>query len=346
MTRRKTWKLLPAALAAALGAWAVAAEDAPKPAEPGTLVVLDAAGKEQKLKAWKFAAGTRRLGWLAPAPEKAPEKAPAGGAGEGKRAPGRKAQRAGPEALELRAEMKIEYAEGVLTLVPLARLRALDYDNDKETVTARVATGPKADSDELLTGTTKYRRINKLVIEAEVDRGEQGVAEIKFLGGVPRGTRAVRFPPPKAPAAAPAGRPAVVVSADGEAKTTHQVADLLPLYRLADGGERLLPTLMFRKTLKLDVAKIAKVTSAGTENDPSWQVTMKAGGDETLTLLHNISYEGGQASLVGLVGRVPAGYKLFPVAAIAEITFDATGAKPAPKAKDNEKKDKDDRQRD
>jgi hypothetical protein len=327
MTVRKTWTILPAALAA-LGAWAAAADEAPKPAEPGTLVVLDTAGKEQKLKAWKFTAGTRRLGWLAPAAGKAPaEKSE-----EGKQAPRGKAPPAGPEALELRAEMKIEYVEGVLTLVPLDRLRSLDYDNDKETVTARVA-----GSDEVLTGSTKYRRINKLVIEAEVDRGEQGVAEIKFLGGLPRGIRGVRFPPPKAPAAVPAGRPAVVVSADGDARTTHKVADLLPLYQLADGSERLLPTLMFRKTLKVDVAKIAKIVTAGNENDPSWQVTMKAGGDETLTLLHKIPLEGGQASLVGLVGRVPAGYKLFPVAAVAEITFDATEAKPAPKEKDKKK---------
>jgi hypothetical protein len=323
MTPRKTWLLLPAALAV----WAVAADDAPKPAEPGTLVILDAAGKEQKLKAWKFTAGTRRLGWLAPAGEKAPEKAPAG---EKDAAP-RRQPPAGPEALELRAEMKVEYVEGVLTLVPLDRLRSLDYDNDKETVTARVAVGG---SDELLTGTTKYRRINKLVIEAEVDRGEQGVAEIKFLGGLPRGIRGVRFPPPKAPAAAPAGRPAVAVSADGETKTTHKVSDLLPLYRLADGSERLLPTLLFRKTLKLDVAKIAKIAITGNENDASWQVTMKGGGDETLTLLQKIPYEGSQATLVGLVGRVPVGYKLFPVAAISEITFDATAAKPAPKEKD------------
>jgi hypothetical protein len=327
MTRRTICLLLPAALAV----WAVAADEAPKPAVPGTLVIIDAAGKEQKLKAWKFTAGTRRLGWLAPA-----EKAPAG---EKDKAPPRKPP-AGPEALELRAEMKIEYVEGVLTLVPLDRLRSLDYDNDKETVTARVATGPKADADEVLTGTTKYRRINKLVIEAEVDRGEQGVAEIKFLGGLPRGIRGVRFPPPKAPAA-PAGRPAVVVSADGETKTTHKVADLLPLYRLPDGGERLLPTLMFRKTLKLDVGKIAKVAVTGNENDPSWQVTTKGGGDETLTLLQKIPYEGGQATLEGLVGRVPAGYKLFPVAAISEITFDATDAKPAPQEKEKKDSEKD-----
>ena len=48
------------------------ADDAPKPAETGTLVVIDAAGKEQKLKSWKFVAGVQRMSWLAP--EKAEEK--------------------------------------------------------------------------------------------------------------------------------------------------------------------------------------------------------------------------------------------------------------------------------
>ena len=49
-----------------IAAWALA-EDAPKPAEPGTLLLIDGGGKEQKIKAWKYTAGTRRLSWLAPA---------------------------------------------------------------------------------------------------------------------------------------------------------------------------------------------------------------------------------------------------------------------------------------
>src|SRR4051812_23499444 len=44
---------------------ALCADEPPNPAEPGTLVVIDAAGKEQKIKAWKFTAGVRALGWLA-----------------------------------------------------------------------------------------------------------------------------------------------------------------------------------------------------------------------------------------------------------------------------------------
>jgi hypothetical protein len=293
--------------AAALSALAVAADTPPKPAESGTLVVLDAAGKEQKLKTWKFTTGVRRLSWLASDKDKKP-------ASKDKRAP---AAPGGPQALILRAETGDGlFAEGVLTLIPLDRLRALDYDNEENTVTA--------DAGEKLIGTTKYKQINKLVIEAEVDKGELGIAEIKYLGGYPRGIRGVRFPAPKTAPPPPDGRRVLVVSADGKSKkTTHKVVDLLPLYRLPEGGEKLLPTLMFKKTLKLDVGKIAKIVTAGAE-EGAWQVSLKDGGEETLTLLESIPFEGKQAHLLGFVGRVPAGYKLFPSSAIAEITFDAT----------------------
>src|SRR5262249_8232628 len=154
---------------------------------------------------------------------------------------------------------------------------------------------------------TKYKRINKLVIEAEVDKGELGVAEVKYLGGYPRGIRGVRFPVPKAAPPVPEGRRALVVSDEGEKKTTHKIVDLLPLYRLADGSEKLLPMLAFKKTLKVDVDKIKKVAAVS----GAWQVTLKDGGDETLTLLETVPYEGKQARLLGFVGRVPVGYKLF-----------------------------------
>jgi hypothetical protein len=311
--------LLPAlALAACAADKEPVKERAVKPAEPGTLVILDASGKEQKLKAWKFAGGTRRLGWLAP-------ERPAGkaaGANKGpEEEPAAPATPAGPEALEFRAETDIQFVEGVLTLIPLDRLRSLDYDNEMDTVTVRVAAGPGP--DETLTGSTKYRKINKLVLEAEVDKGDLGVAEVRYFGGVPRGIRGIRFHAPRPPAAPPAGRPAVVTSADGKNKTTHKVRDLLPLYRFADGGEKLLPTLMFRKTLQIDVARVKKITAAESDrDDASWQVQLKGGSEETLTLLTGIEAEGRKATLQGLVGQVPAGYKLFPVAAIAEITFD------------------------
>ena len=297
---------------------AAAADEKPKPAEAGMLLVIDGSGKEQKLKTWKFTEGVRRLGWLAPA------KAAAAGddaSKDKKAAPkGKRQPTTGPEALAIRAEMEIEYLEGVLTLIPLEQLRAIDFDNEMSTLTVQVGEG---DAAEKIAGSTKYKRINKLVIEAEVDKGDLGIAEIKYLGGVPRGIRGVRFPSPKAVPPAPQGRRVLVVSSDGKSKTSqHKVVDLMPLYRLPDGGEKLLPTIMFRKTLKLEVSTIKKIVAAGGD-EGGWQVTRKEGEEETLTVRETIPYEGKTARLLGFVGRVPVGYKLFPVSAIAEITFDA-----------------------
>jgi hypothetical protein len=303
--RRATQATL--ALAAGLlaaGLWAAAADE-PKPAEQGPLTVTDSAGKEQKVKAWRFAGGTRRLGWLA-------DKEHGDKSG-------------GPEALEFRDNDSTLYEEGVLTLVPLDRLQSIDYDFDKDQVTAKVVVGPKADDMEGLSGPTNYKGINKITLEAEVDKGDMGVAEFKYLGGVPKGIHGVRFPSPKPPEAAAEGRPAVVVVEYHMKKTPVKVSDLLPLYRSA-AGEQLSPSMWFKKTLKLDVAKLQKLTAAESEDDPVWQVTMKEGGEETLTPLLKPTLDGKPAVLEGLLGRVPAGYKLFPAHTIAEVLFDAKEA--------------------
>jgi hypothetical protein len=325
----RTWNpltaLLAAGLAAVAGALASRADDPPKPAEPGTLVVIDAAGKEQKLKTWKFTAGTRRLSWLAPAADvKDKDK------DKDKPQPP-----AVPEALEFREENSTNFVAGILTFIPLERLVAIQYDNDKESVTARVATGEKVDPDQLLVlvGTTKFQKINKLVIEAEVDKGDLGVAEVKYLGGVPRGIRGFRFFSTPKVQPSPAGRPAVVTAGDRKEKTAHKVADLQALYQVPN-GERLLPILYFKKTLKIDVAKIKTISDAdpGDSDETLWRVGLKDSNDETLTLLKTVTLDGKQAELLGLLGRVPAGYKLFPVHTIKGVKFDED--------KGEEKKDK------
>jgi hypothetical protein len=308
---RATWRAVVVAggLAVLILGRAAGADDAPKPAE-GELVVIDAAGKEQKLKAWRFVAGTRHLSWLAPAaPPAKDEKAP------------HKVE-TGPEALEFRAEDSTNFVDGVLTLIPLERLRAIDYDSEKDTVTVRVAAGDKGAEEETLTGSTKFRGINKLTLAAEVDKGDLGVAEVKFLGGVPKGIRGIRFPETKVPAAAAGGRPATVTVEDKE-KNTQKATDLQPLYRLGDGSERILPTLFFRKTLKIDLGKVKKLRAVESKEAPGgdWEVTLGDGGTETFTLLPKPVLDGKPATLEGLVGRVPAGWKLFPVHALAEVEF-------------------------
>src|ERR1700738_5097195 len=77
------------------------ADEAPPAAAPGTLVVIDAAGKEQKLKTWIYVAGTRRLAWLAPA-EKEPETKDKDKPDKDKPDKEKPAKPAGPEALEFR----------------------------------------------------------------------------------------------------------------------------------------------------------------------------------------------------------------------------------------------------
>jgi hypothetical protein len=308
----------------------VLGEDAPKPAEPGTLLLIDGAGKEQKIKSWKCTGGTRRLSWLAPAAkaeartekEKPDDKdKPAAKDKSAGKPPARPAA-VGPEALVVRDELKIHFLAGVTTFVPLDGIRSIAFDNEKETMTVRVAVGPK-EEEVTLTGTTAYKGINKLTLTAEVDKGDAGIAEFTYQGGVPRGNiKEIRFPTMKVEPEKP-GRPAVVVTMDKDVKKMHKVSDLLPLYVLPSGRETTLPTLMFRKTLKIDIAKVKKIAaSSGDSDDIVWQVTQKDGDDASLTLLDSLPVEGGAARLVGLVGRVPAGYKLFPLRRINAIDFD------------------------
>src|SRR5262249_20139280 len=120
-----------------------------------------------------------------------------------------------------------------------------------------------------------------------------------------------------------AGRPASVTIADKQ-KVNQKVVDLQPLYRLPDGSERLLGTIMFKKTLKVDLAKVQKlhVVEGGKGEEVEWIVTMKDGEEQTLTLLKTIPFEDKPALLEGFLGRVPAGYKLYPPHTISEIVFD------------------------
>jgi hypothetical protein len=312
----------PAALAA------LADDEAPRPAEPGTLVLIDSTGKEHKVKSWKFTGGTRRLSWLAGDSKTDADK-------------GKKSQPApsGPEALIVYEELKTVYLPGVQTLVPLDRVRSIAFDAEKKTMTVRAATSGKAEEDVTLAGTTAYKRINAITLEADVDKGDAGIASLTFQSSGPRSIRGIRFAAPQVQPDKP-GRPAVVVSLNGKEKKTHKVSDLTPLYSLRGGRLKTSPLLLFRKTLRLDVSKIKKIAASGEDsNDTVWQVVQKDGDDSTLTLLEMGTIDGQQAQLVGLVGKVPAGHKLFPVIAISAVHFDADEA---PKEKDKEKEEKKD----
>jgi hypothetical protein len=282
----------------------------------GVLVVIDHTGKEVKLSAWKFLSGTRRLSWLAPA-GKAKAKGEDGGEDE---AP------AAPEALELREENSTTFQKGILTLVPVAGIKKIDYDADNKTVQVAYLTATAKDGETgTLTGSTKYTGINKLTLEGEMDLGELGKAALKFQGGTPRSVKSFQFPDPR-PLPAPVGRPAVITAKDKD-KTKHKVSDLRALYQAGRGQERLSNLLMFKATVKIDLAKLQQLRRVESEEKNGggydFEVTLKSGKEHTLTLLTNTNPEDGKpAQLEGLVGRVPSGYKLFPAHTILHVQLD------------------------
>src|SRR5262249_7361921 len=164
-----------------------------KKAATGTLTVIDAKGKEATLKTWKLLDGsTMHLSWLAAPPADQKSKAPEG-----------------PQWLSFREGKYTTYQEGILTLVPLHSVRKIDYDNEKKTVTVTVRGA--GDKDASITGSTKYKGLNKLTLEAEADLGELGVAAVKYHGGAPKdGIKGLRFADPGAGADLPKTREATL----------------------------------------------------------------------------------------------------------------------------------------
>ncbi|MCI0682195.1 MAG: hypothetical protein L0Y71_08830 [Gemmataceae bacterium] len=130
------------------------------------------------------------------------------------------------------------------------------------------------------------------------------------------------------PAPAPAGRGAVVVAQDKE-KTEHPVQGLTALYR-AGAGQKLASVLMFQKVGQIDLGKLAllrQIPLPGKKQTIAhdYEVTELGGEKQKFTLLDKTQLDDNQpAVLVGLVGRVAAGWKLFPPHTISEVRFAVT----------------------
>jgi len=289
-------------------------KEKPKANAAGTLTLTDSKGKVNKVTDWKWLTGTRRLAWLAAGDER-----------EGKDEKPKKGKPSvGPEAFAFREETTINFAAGVVTLIPLDRLRKLEVDADKKLLTV-VAAGDK--EDVTLEGTTKYTNINWFSLEADVDLGGNGVASFKYQGGGMKGNvTSVAFPAAKV-AAIKGGRAAVVETIDKNVKKKHKVSDLMPLYTVNGGREKTIGVLMFKKTLKLDVAKLKSIVDATEDSDDlTWRVAEKDNEERTLTLLEKGTIDKDPVHLIGLVGvdRTGVGYKIFPLRRIAAVHFDVS----------------------
>jgi len=268
------------------------ADDAPKPSNTEA-VIIDGSGKEVHLKKWHISTGSQKLAWL--------EK-----------------DGMAPEALAFRETNSTLFKDGVVTLIPLDRLESLTYDVEKQTVSAKVAS-----LEQPLDGSIRYKEINQITIEAEVDKGDAGIAELKFKGGqLKGGIRGVKFPGAKS-GPAPAGEKVFITIADAKQKSTPQALyQLQALYKLGKEGQKLASFLMFKKTFKLELAQIQsmKVHDNPETKEVECEVVLKDGTTQTLTPLTSTTIDGKPATLEGLIGEVPAGFRLFPLHTVGDLS--------------------------
>lgn len=262
-----------------------------------------------RLKDAHFTAGTRRLSWLAADEKPAKAKAPVG-----------------PEYLEFREDKTPMYTDDIVTYISIASLQRIDYEHEKKLV--RVTVKQAGDKDLTLFGSTRYANINKFSFDGTARQMTEFPVEgpLQFQDGRMRLPIRAFVQAAARPVEAPTGRVAIVVARDKD-KTQHKVHGLAPLYKVG-AGQKLASVLMFQKVGQLDVSKIAALrqlppTDKKQTYSHDYEVTQIGGDKEKLTLLDATQLEGNaKAVLVGLVGRVPAGYKLFPAPIIAEVRFD------------------------
>ncbi len=261
------------------------------------LTAIDSAGKEIKLKSWKFVQGTRRLPWASTEKDK----------------------KDGPEYLEFREQNSTLYKDGIVTFVPLNSVRKISYNAKDRTLTITVAAKSK---DIFIKGPAKFVGINKLIVEAEADLGELGSAAVKHRIGDKKGLRSISFAEPQ-PLEVPDGEPIKVTGRDND-RTKHSLFSLTPLY-MTKSGAVLIPKLMFKKTVKVDFNKITKLKNVlpakKTQASYDFEVTLPSGQTHTLTLIRDKHPVDDKlaARLLGLFGKSATGYKLFAPHTVVEM---------------------------
>jgi hypothetical protein len=281
---RRVW-IVGLVLAVGMGAL-VRAADAPTEA-----TVTDAENKEVKVTGLKFGAGTHRLAWLAD---------PAGTTEDAKK---------GPLALELREPHSTSLAKGIITYVPVGSIESIKYDYEKQVATVAVKGVP-----EPLAGTLQYKGINVLAFSGTAD-----AKDTKFSGGAPgKGnikTVAFHGAQPVSPKKG-ANYWQVQIDQPKAMDPTLKASNFRFLYQYAGGVEVLSESAAVRKgdPLKLDDTVKQLTVVAVDQNTHVAVVEALIGDTEKLLVLPlEAEKDGKKGTLVGLVGEVDAGWKMFPL---------------------------------
>jgi hypothetical protein len=261
-------------------------------------VVTDVDGKEYKLTGVTFATGTRRLSWLAD---------PKGANDDAKK---------GPLALELREPNSTTLVKGVVTLVPVASLESAKYDYEKQVVSLGVK-GLK----EPLTGFLGFQGINVLGF-----RGTSGGKAAAFSGGVLSKTavKTATFAGAQ-PLSKPKGGKTwniqiIQPKADNPTLTAR---NLKVLYAFPGGFEQLVEGIPVRKGTPIPFDETLKRFEP-LADDPNRNFSaaeVEAGGmpERVIAIPLTLEQDKKAGTLVGILGEVDAGWKLFPLHTIKVI---------------------------
>jgi hypothetical protein len=291
------WVVLAASLAGAF----TRADD--PPVKDGEAVLTDINGTEHKLTGVKLTTGTRHLSWLAD--------------------PGAKL---GPVAIELREPNSTTFAKGIITLVPAASVESAKYDYEKQIVSLTVK-GLK----EPLTGTLEFKGINALGVSGTADGktasftagalGKSAVKSIVFGGAVPV--------PAVPKTAAEKGWSVKTIQSGKKAASTAPeppvmiVRNLKALYQFSGGAEQLVDGIPVRKgtPVPFDANLKRFELLANDENTgiAAAEIEVGAGPEKIIAIPLTTEQDKKTGTLVGFLGEVDAGYKLFPLHTVKSI---------------------------
>ncbi len=276
-----------------LGTLVLLADEAPK-----SPTIVDPSGKEVTLNKWKLTSGTRKLTFV-----------------DGK-----------PEVFDIREVGSTSYKLGISTYIPVSRVKGIEYDPEKFVANVSVA-----GCENPIAATMRYEGFNNITIEAEIDQGKSGVADVKFKGGVLKGgIKSIKFPSAKAAEKEPEGKE-LFISVPGEAAKKgavpppfiHTLKNAKPLYKTPTGEEKPLTYLMFKKTLKVEFDTITQMKVGardGKDGSIECEMKLKDGSSLTVSLLPSIQEDGKTLTLVGLFGDCPGGWKVVPVYCFTELS--------------------------
>lgn len=288
---RRVWAVVGVVLAGWLTGGFLRAAEAPTEA-----TVTDAEGKEVKVSGLKFTVGTRRLTWLAD---------PNGATEDAKK---------GPLALELREPHSTIYKQGITTYVPLGSLESIKYDYEK-----KVALVAVKGMNEPLAGTLEFQDINVLRFDGTADGKAARFSGGQFTKG---NIKAIAFagatPPPPHKGESPW---LVQINQEKAMNPTLKASNFKFLYQFPGGMNVLSDTVATHKgePLKIDTLK-SYTTLAIDPNTSVIAAEVQTGDSERVVVIPSkIEKDGKTGTLVGLLGEVEAGWKLFPLHTIKSM---------------------------